>query len=198
MPIDETCPKTRAVGARLAKALHAYLSGDLTDARLIHGLRRLARDIEGDAVLKAPTAPLEATHENALRGLFGFWQQKMTLPKAKFTAGRRRAVLARLAEGYTVGQIRRAIAACSASEWHCGQNDRKTAYNDLTLICRSGEQVEKFLAMADAHGAPEADDNPELRKLQREASSALKEGRTDDYNRANARLVAFTPAWRTA
>lgn len=184
---NETCPKTRAIGARLAKALHAYLSGDLTEQRLVHGLRRLALDIEGDTVLRAP-AQDEPRKDAVLSAVFAWWQQKMALPKAKFTPGRKAAVRARLAEGYTVGQIRRAIAACSASEWHCGANDRKTAYNDLRLICRSGEQLEKFLALADAHGAPMADDDPIARRLTREARTALQEGRTDDYNRANAQL----------
>jgi len=188
---DESCPKTRAVGARLAKALHAYLSGDLTDARLVHGLRRLALDIEGDTVLRAPVVP-DQSEAQGLRSLFGFWQQKMMLKNARFTPGRRKVLAARLADGYTVGQLRRAIAACSASEWHCGKNDRNMPYNDLTLICRNGEQVEKFLALADSYGAPESDDNPEIRRLQRAITTAFKEGRTDDYNRSNARLRAIT------
>ena len=185
-PRTESCPKTRAVGARLARALHRYLEGELDDATLVRGLRRLASDIEGDRLLQVQAAPPD---DRSVAALFGWWQQRMSLPRAKLTAGRRRALQARLAEGYTEEQIRRAIAACSASEWHQGKNKSARAYNDIVLICRSGEKLESFIAMADeGGGAPEID--PDLARLEREAMQAMKEGRIDDYNRADERLRA--------
>lgn len=184
----ESCPKARAVGARLARALHRWLEREIDEETLVRGLRRLASDIEGDRLLRVQSAPTPA-HSAVVEDLFRWWQARMSLPRAKLTAGRRRAVEARLGEGYSAEQIRRAIAACSASEWHMGKNKSERAYNDLVLICRSGEKLESFLAMADdGGGAPEID--PALARLEREAMQALQEGRTDDYNRANERIRA--------
>ena len=189
---DESCPTTRAIGARLATALHRYLAGELDEATLVRGLRRLAADIEGQRVLRVQE-PASGEQARAVEVVFGWWQQRCEQPKAKLTPGRRRVVLARLREGYTVEQVKQAISACSASPWHMGVNDRKVVYNDLTLICRSGEKLEAFLAL----GGGSAED-PEIEVLQRGALQALQEGRTDDYNRTNARISSLQADRRRA
>ena len=51
----------------------------------------------------------------------------------------------RLKEGYTVEQIKTAIDNCKSDPWSMGANDRHTEFNDLELICRTGEKLESFL-----------------------------------------------------
>lgn len=64
---------------------------------------------------------------------------------AKFTADRKRAVKARLKEGYTIDHIKQAIDGCAKSDWHMARDGRNTTkYDDLELICRNGSQLEKF------------------------------------------------------
>ena len=63
---------------------------------------------------------------------------------AKLTAKRKRAISGRIKEGYTINDITQAIEGCASSPFHMGNNDRQTQYNDIELICRSGEKLEYF------------------------------------------------------
>lgn len=183
--------KARKVATRLARITHAYLDGKLDDERLVAVLLRLAADVEGDRVGKSPAKAVEDKVElEAARRVFQHWQKRMVKPKAKLTDGRKRVVLARLKDGYTLKQLKQAIDACSASEFHMGDNDRKTPFNDLTLILRSGEKLEQFLEQATAVD-PEVNDPPEIRRLQLEAADAMQRGDTDAYNDANTRISAL-------
>jgi hypothetical protein len=65
-------------------------------------------------------------------------------------AARRSKIQARLAEGYTVEQLKRAISAFCNDPWHCGQNDRRTRYTGLVTLLKNGEKVEAGLRLADA------------------------------------------------
>jgi hypothetical protein len=80
--------------------------------------------------------------------VFEHWKAVMEHPESRFTANRREAVTDRLKEGYTVEQLKRAVSGCRASDFHRGKNDRGAVYDDLELICRSGEKVENFMAMS--------------------------------------------------
>lgn len=72
--------------------------------------------------------------------VFEFWRRVFGRDgKTKFTPGRRRAVRARLAEGYGVDRLKRAILGCAGSRFHV-----ENGHTDLTLICRNGEKVEAF------------------------------------------------------
>lgn len=74
--------------------------------------------------------------------IFDFWRS--TFGKngtTKLTEGRRRAIRARLRQGYTVERIKRAIQGCAGSEFHV-----QGGHTDLTLICRNGEKLEAFEA----------------------------------------------------
>jgi hypothetical protein len=86
---------------------------------------------------------------NQVQNLFEFWLDKMgkQLGKCKFTPKRKKAVLARLKDGYSTSDIQQAIYNCAGSAWHNGQNDRNQPYNDIELICRSGENLERFRDM---------------------------------------------------
>ena len=80
-----------------------------------------------------------------VKEIFNFWTQ--TMKKAsdtKFTVKRRNRIRDRLKEGYTIERIKNAIVGCSLSPFHQGQNDTHTKYNDIELICRSGEKLESF------------------------------------------------------
>jgi hypothetical protein len=68
--------------------------------------------------------------------------------RSKLTPQRRTRIKARLEQGYTFDDIKLAIDGCKASGWHMGNNTNGTIYNDLELICRSGEKIEAFGATA--------------------------------------------------
>ncbi len=92
--------------------------------------------------------PLNAPDKSAecLIRIFNHWVGSMNKSSAtKFTAGRKKAIKARLKEGYSEKYIIIAITSCANSPYHMGKNDSGTVYDDLTLICRNGEKLEGFV-----------------------------------------------------
>lgn len=85
--------------------------------------------------------------------VFSYWQVKRNHPQAKLDAKRLKAIKARLADGYTVGELCEAIDGCCLSPHHMGQNDTRTVYDDIELICRDGPRVDKFIKLARQGGA---------------------------------------------
>lgn len=180
--------KARKIATRLAHISHAYLADKLDDERLVVQLLKLAADVEGSRVDKPPKKALEdKVALECVRRVFVHWQKRMSKPKAKLTDGRKKVILSRLKDGYKLDQMKQAIDACCASEFHMGENDRSTEYNDLTVILRNGEKLEQFMAMAERQG-PTTTESPEVRRLLRESADAMQRGDTAAYNDANNRL----------
>ena len=87
--------------------------------------------------------------------VFDYWVFAMGKgSRAKKTQGRIKKIQARLAEGYSVELIKRAIDGCKLSPHHMGQNDQNKVYDDIDLICRSGEKLEGFIENVSRPPAP--------------------------------------------
>lgn len=84
--------------------------------------------------------------------VFAYWQRAMAHPQAKLDAKRERNIKARLKDGYTVEQLCKAVDGCKLSPHHMGQNDTRTVYDDIELICRDGPRVDKFIALVERGG----------------------------------------------
>jgi hypothetical protein len=110
--------------------------------------------------------------------LFGEWSDLTGRKRARPTPDRLTKIIARLREGYSEEEIRRAIRNVASSEWHRGQNDHGKEYIELSMICRSGEKLEHYRDMDDVT-APVA-------TWEHQAEAALASGRIDDYERLNA------------
>lgn len=63
---------------------------------------------------------------------------------AKFTPKRVKAVNERLEDGYTPEQIKSAIDGCSMTPHNRGINDQGKRFDCLELICRNGDNIERF------------------------------------------------------
>jgi len=99
------------------------------------------KNVNGQGNTPKPTI-VESNDSTAL--VFLHWQKTLNHPDAKLTAKRKRNISARLKEGYTVEDLCLAIEGCAASAFHQGDNDNGKVFDDLELICRSGEKVEQF------------------------------------------------------
>jgi hypothetical protein len=77
--------------------------------------------------------------------LFAYWQQQCGHPHAKLTSDRRAKVRARLNDGTTVEDIRRAIDGAAANAFVDANGVR---HDDLELICRNGSKLTLFMARA--------------------------------------------------
>ncbi len=68
-------------------------------------------------------------------------------PTAKLDGKRARAIGAALKLGYTVEQLKIAIAGCGTSAWHMGKNDRNRRFDSLELILRDAEKIDMFIGL---------------------------------------------------
>jgi len=90
--------------------------------------------------------PLSAKPDRATE-IFDCWVATMGKSKSttKLTPKRKKAIQGRLTDGYTLDQILTAILNCKNDPWSMGENDRQTPFNDIELICRTGEKLESFI-----------------------------------------------------
>ncbi len=85
--------------------------------------------------------------------IFAFWRDLLSTPRARMDDRRRRIINARLADGYSVEDLKLACLGCRASSFHMGDNDRGARYCSIELICRSAENVDKFMELAEREAA---------------------------------------------
>ena len=88
-----------------------------------------------------------AKPDNSAIDIFHYWCDSMRKNRmtSKMTPKRMKAIKDRLKQGYTVDDIKLAIYNCSQDPWSMGNNDRQKPFNDIELICRSGEKLESYL-----------------------------------------------------
>lgn len=100
------------------------------------------------AVTVAPTVanPDVEQMPDDVQIVFEHWQTKMGHERAQLDDKRKKAIKARLKDGYSVDDLCMAIDGCKISPHHQGQNDSGTVYDDIELICRNGPNVDKFIA----------------------------------------------------
>jgi hypothetical protein len=102
-------------------------------------------DTGKNSVEEASTVPAKP---NPVSEVFGYWQETMTSPHSRLSDKRARAIKARLRDGYTVEQLKRAVFGCSVTPHNMGFNERDQKYNDIELICRDAGHVDRFIANA--------------------------------------------------
>ncbi len=91
-----------------------------------------------------------------VRGVCDYWKRALGHEKARvpLTGARAKAVRLRLRERFTVADLKKAVDGCAKMPY-VGAGGRKATgapgqlYDDLTLICRDEETVERFIRYAD-------------------------------------------------
>ncbi|WP_433846930.1 replication protein [Acinetobacter proteolyticus] len=91
---------------------------------------------------------LKETFKENIYVVFEFWKTTFNSPKTVLTEKRKKKIEARLEQGYSVEDIKKAILNCSKSDYHMGKNERGTVYNDIELICREPEKLDRFISMS--------------------------------------------------
>lgn len=109
---------------------------------LVKGYSKPEAETEAESEAENEPESIEAM------SILNLWRDVMETPNSKPSPTRLNKIKARLKEGYTKEDIENAIRGCATSKFHMGDNDQKQKHNDLTLICRDGTFVEKFMAMA--------------------------------------------------
>lgn len=78
-----------------------------------------------------------------------YWATVMGKKRVFLDTARIKVIRNALKFGATVEECKRAIDGCKASRWHMGDNDRRIVYNELALILRDAEHIERFCEIAD-------------------------------------------------
>lgn len=159
--------KSRAGHGNVTRDSDVTLAG--AHARAPRALSGLCTSV-GVEVEEPPTSKAKTTED--ARELFSYWQTKCR-PAAKPVAKRMAAVHARLAEGYTVEQIRAAIDGAAIAPF-IGDDGRR--HDDLELICRNGVKLDSFIG----------------RRPPQPKRSAKEQGRLDRHARLVARRAQNT------
>jgi len=146
---DDVKPKiTQSVSSGLPKETECKGNKELETKELeTKELETKELETKDQEILKPLSPPVGGNRllNNQIDQIFDYWV-KITnrTDQTKLTAKRRQRISARLKEGYGVDQIKQAIDGCLKSPHHMGQNDTGTVYDDIELICRSGEKLEQF------------------------------------------------------
>ncbi len=149
-PSRETIAKKTSMSVRAVQnhinwlAEHGYLSWEnkrTDNQQQSPNIYQLKKPSADSAQYTSVREPLRET----IVDVFNFWKTTMHLNGGtKLTTEREAKIKARLNDGYTVDRIKSAIIGCSVSPHHMGQNEQKTVYNDIELICRTGAKLEAF------------------------------------------------------
>lgn len=91
--------------------------------------------------------PIDSAREIAdpIQQVFTHWQIIMSKSRARLDEKRRKCIKARFADGYEVQDLLDAINGCYLSPFHMGDNPDNTIYNELSLICRDAEHIDRFI-----------------------------------------------------
>jgi hypothetical protein len=85
--------------------------------------------------------------EVQIKELYDYWCSTMRPGKKRVPAldARRHLKVASAIADYGVDECKRAIDGCAASDFHMGRNKQNKRYDDLELIFRDQDHVERFL-----------------------------------------------------
>ena len=70
-------------------------------------------------------------------------------PRSRPGHKEKKAIAARLKDGYSTQDLCKAIDGCMRSAWHAGNNQQGRIYQGLELIMRSAKHVDQFLELAE-------------------------------------------------
>ncbi|HAU1183359.1 TPA: hypothetical protein JBI17_11530 [Legionella pneumophila] len=120
---------------------------------------------ERNKICEVKTSPVEAIDTGSsifVQEIFKHWQTTMNHPKAKLDRKRQNIIKAALKLGYTPTELKEAINGCANTPHNMGKNDRNQIYDDISLIFRDADHIERFINNANEystwHGVQSTDD----------------------------------------
>lgn len=187
----------------LARAIGCFASGN--DAEGVHIIRTLGRAADAQRSLPGiepppPKVGADDARKVTAMELFRYWARECDHATAKPTPDRITKVLARLREGYSAAEIRKAIDGAK----HDAYETEGKRFDDLELICRNGTKLEDFIQRGQrATGAIVVEQastggiEEQIVTMRRTMAQLKKDGRTTEYD-AHARDLAALMAKRGA
>lgn len=91
--------------------------------------------------------------ETAVQEIFDYWKQIIS-PSSRAVLDDKRVIRIGWAiHDYGMAACKQAIDGIAQSDFHMGNNPQQKKYNDVELIFRSADNVERFIAMAEKRDA---------------------------------------------
>lgn len=102
------------------------------------------------ALTKEQRRKAELTSSRDVEEVYQFWCLMMRPDRTRVPVldEKRRLKVAAAIADYGVDECMRAVLGCLASDFHQGRNKQKKRYDDLELIFRDQDHIERFLAWA--------------------------------------------------
>jgi hypothetical protein len=94
--------------------------------------------------------------DSEVEEVFKYWVDIHKKSRAQLDHERRRNIGSAI-HLYGVQTCKDAILGCTYSEWHMGRNRSNKKYNDIELILRDVQKVEKFLSFLPDEDANDTD-----------------------------------------
>ncbi|QBR84713.1 hypothetical protein E3983_10260 [Legionella israelensis] len=115
-----------------------------TSSRIVATKEKKKKVKEKNNIGEVKTSPVDAISTD-IQEIFQYWQEIMNHPKAKLDKKRKKIIKDALELGYSIGELKQAIDGCSKTPHNMGKNDRHQIYDDIGLILRDSDHIERFI-----------------------------------------------------
>ena len=93
--------------------------------------------------------PLSCKQDNvSVQAVFKSWQTVLNHHRSVLD-NKRTTKIKQALKNYTIEELTQAFWGCKKSPFHMGDNDRNQKYDDITLILRDAEHIERFISYID-------------------------------------------------
>ncbi|HBD7468636.1 TPA: hypothetical protein ACUTUG_000734 [Legionella pneumophila] len=116
-----------------------------------NGRERSREDINMCEVETSQVAAYQVSLSIFVEDIFQHWQDTMDRQKARLDKKRQNIIKSALKLGYTPDELKQAIDGCAKTPHNMGKNDRNQTYNDISLIFRDADHIERFINNAKEH-----------------------------------------------
>lgn len=90
---------------------------------------------------------------DAIEQVFAYWKQTISPSSRAVLDDKRSLRIGWAIHDYGIEACKQAIDGITNSSWHMGNNPQQKKYNDVELIFRDADNVEKFIGMAEKRDA---------------------------------------------
>jgi len=94
------------------------------------------------------SVPPKKDYTESVNEIFTHWKTTHVHPQARMDDKRRKLIISRLGNGYSVDDLKDAVTGCKYSPFHQGDNDRHQKYDSLELILREAGKIDGFIRLA--------------------------------------------------
>ncbi|UIW10303.1 replication protein O [Flyfo siphovirus Tbat2_3] len=144
-PQNQGCPSPK-IGNTKDILSNTDIQKDITPIVPVGDVCESPSDEPEDITAEKPT---EQQASQDIKTVFSHWQAEHDHPTSKLDQKRRKRINARLAEGFSVAELCKAISGAKHDSWLMGKNPSNKRYDGIETLLRDAAQVEKLRDLDD-------------------------------------------------